>query len=241
MESGKIEQSGAMDFPFIVSQEVPDRECGGKIDCIACDTFARAEEALHCERIGIRDYKVIGVEDAEFNGWREEVLWIRDALKSGDREVVSQAILNGREKDTRKLDMVYKMLQAGNIDERGLTLLAIGLWCLKKKSRPPKVFAAIKKFYKGGEHSLSDFIDEHGNATCLDIAILAKELARSFGIDGNLYRFGALKIGHACWISGKGEVLDIIEFDKRGGYFSSVKRYAEASARRISELMEVIA
>ena len=190
----------------------------------------RAKDVLYRERFGFKEYRITGVDEAELNKWKREISQIQKALMSGDREILAFFMDNGRDV-SKRVDSVLKILRSEKMNKRKILILAIGIWCLREKSRPPSGWKSFKKLYGGGEYSISNFLDEHGDATCIDLAVLIKELADSFGIEGGLYNFGMVKSAHLVWIGKGGEVLDVMEFDERAGYFGDVKDFREASIK----------
>ena len=125
------------------------------------------------------------------------------------------------------LETVMAMLGTENLSEQNLTLVAIGLWVLREKSRWKGSLRTGMKMFAGGKYSLSSFLQKEGNANCLDTCILFNELAKRFGIAGDIYVADNNRFRHRIWKAQSGETVDLSYAWKRGGFFKNEADFTE--------------
>lgn len=193
---------------------------------ITADTRDRVKDVLYSNRLGLRRYEILPVENEVLQEWKRQIEEIREALRSKDRALIWKASIRN-EKCRTDLDSIEELLGSEVLEETDLTLLAIGLWTLREKSRWKGALQAGLKLLKGGRHKLSSFLEREGNSTCLDLCVLSQELARLFGIEGDIYTIDKLtsRFAHRHWESRDGKILDINYAWRRGGFFRNREEY----------------
>lgn len=218
------EKESLRDLPDTL--ETTPLEEAGKISSTSAIVHQRIDNVLYSRRFGLAKYEVAQESEETLAGWQREIEEMKSTLMSNDKSSV-KALMSRDEKIRGDLENVMTMLENENLNERDLTLVAIGLWLLREKSRWKGALYAGLKMIKGGKFTLSSFLQKEGNATCLDTCILFNELAKRFGINGNIYVTDNHRFGHRIWKAGSGETVDISYAWRRGGFFKNETTFSE--------------
>lgn len=215
---------GQKETPEVIikeSLEDPDVAIGQK------DTGNRvletAGEVVYSEwKGGLKPYRILKASDTSLEAWKQEIDGIIAMIRTRDITGILESMnKNGRKKGDHR--EIQRILEEEKLDETDIILFAIGLFLLKEKS-PWKPIEARLKLLKGGDHKMEDFFTPNGKANCYDISATVKELAKLYGIEGNLE---GKWIFHSFFATTDGRVSDPMYGWRRAGLFHSQEEHAQ--------------
>lgn len=211
-----IEGAQAEKLPDLVENEVLNPE----VELAMNTTASEAAEVLYSARKGLKKYEITKADDLKMEVWKRSIDEFVETIKNKDSERLSELMKNG-ERFTGNPQEIYELINSEEMDETDVTLLAIGLFILREKS-PWNARKAGMKVLKGGKYNMESFFEKDGWANCYDMAVSVKELAKMYGIQGEVHGKG---ISHAHFESEEGKVSDPMYGWKRGGLFQSKDKF----------------
>ena len=180
------------------------------------------EKVLHRERIGVREYVITGESPEVMEKWHGQIQEIVDALNKRDLDKLVELMQSGKYQiDNQK---ITEILEQEINDEESLNLFGIALWILREQDKWAGHRKIVTKMLKGGEYSLSSFLEAGGKPWCLESTVLAKTMAENFGIKGEIKR---APIMHRYFQAASGKILDVWWGYRRGGVFQNEQQWKE--------------
>ncbi len=180
------------------------------------------EKILHRERIGVREYVITGESPEVMEKWHGQIQEIVDALNKRDLDKLVELMQGGKYQiDNQK---ITEILEQEINDEESRNLFGIALWILREQDKWAGHRKIVTKMLKGGEYSLSSFLEAGGKPWCLESTVLAKTMAENFGIKGEIKR---APIMHRYFQAASGKILDVWWGYRRGGVFQNEQQWKE--------------
>lgn len=189
-------------------------------------------DVLYKRRLGPKEYSVLSPPAELLERYLEQVEGIRAILITKDRASIEGLLVTGSmddlgvsggsgssgvgESKKRKgefkkrgdIDWIMMLLESGKMDERRYILLAIAILTGVNRSKGLPLGGAILKALKAGEYPLEKIFEKEGEATCIDVSVLNKELAFRYGIKSDIYTEWNERAGHRFLVTDTQEVID---------------------------------
>lgn len=174
------------------------------------------------DRKGLRKYQIVRAPQEMINQWKAGVDEFVAAITTKDGPKLKELMQNnGRE--IGDVYAVHDMITDEHLDDIDIKLLAIGLFVLREKS-PWSLTRTRLKVLLGGNIKMESTFDPDGCANCYDVAAVVKELAKTYGIEGNLH---GKHWEHAHFETVDGKVSDPMYGYKRGGLFQTREKFED--------------
>lgn len=186
------------------------------------------KKVLHRERVVLGEYTITGESPEVMEKWHQQIQEIVDALQSRDLDKLTELMQGGKYKPNYEKIMEILWREVKN-DKESLTLLGIALWILREQDKWAGHRKIVTKMLKGGEYSLSSFLETGGKPWCLESSVLAKTMAENFGIKGEVKK---APIMHRYFQADSGKILDVWWGYRRGGIFQNHQQWKEGKKIR---------
>jgi len=190
------------------------------------DSHDAPDGVVFQKRIGLKEYVLRRPDDATKEKWQQEVVAVRDAIKTKDIEKIRQVIHHPYILE-HWAEILENVTKEGPLTEEEESLLAISLWTMDKQGKWQGLVQAGKMLVKGGEHDLKQIVEHELATACVNSASLVEYLTEIFGIKGLVKRTGG-RLSHRYWESDTGRVVDAWWGREVGGLFRSFVDYMES-------------
>jgi len=191
------------------------------------DSHGAPDGTVFQKKIGLKEYVLKKPDDATRDRWQQEVLAVREAIKTKDLEQIRQIIHHPYTLEHWTEIVVAVEKGAGALTEDEQSLLAISLWTMDKQGKWEGLVKAGKMLIKGGQHNLQQIVEHELATACVNSASLVEYLTEVFGIKGVVKRTGG-RFSHRYWQSDTGTVVDTWWGREVGGVFRSFADYMES-------------
>lgn len=173
----------------------------------------RKEDMAFSGRFLGAKYEIKKTNPEQLEKWLEEVGQFSDAIRSKDIKRIIELV--GQDHRLFDFEEIQKALNEEDvIDDETAKLWGVGMWLMKNQPRWPGNTPVLKKILSSETHNISDAIDKDAVGNCMDSAVLARELARRLGCEGDIKMRDLV---HRYLDSGTGILVDPWWAMPRGG------------------------
>lgn len=191
---------------------------------IAVDYVRSATRSDVDDAFKLGAYKIKKPSGTSLERWKTEIDKTLDVLKNGEVEGLAELVMRNNGSYFADVNSLKKMLKENSFSAEDLTLLAISLFLLRHKS--PWGKGNIRTKVLAGETvKMEDLLTEEGRTNCFDGAVIVRELARLYGIDGDVRV--STPFLHGFFESKNGKVVDSFYGWKVFGLFKTRKEFDE--------------
>lgn len=159
------------------------------------------EGTLYSKRVLGRKYEVKGLSAEKLTEYRKRVEEIVAVLKMHDREKIQELLAPKGGKTRGDIDFIMETLESGKLTEEQYILFGIAILVGVNRSKGLSTRGSAIKLLTAGEYRLDQVLEKEGSATCIDVSTLAKVLALSYGIRGDIYVIGNKDRGHRFFVA----------------------------------------
>jgi len=160
-----------------------------------------------------RKYEIQNSTPEQIEQWKTEVQEFVGLIKEKNIEKIKQLVGSDN-----KLFNFEELAQAFNeedvIDDETAKLWGIGMWLMKNQPRWLGNTPVLKKIFSGNIHNIEDAANKEAVGNCMDSAVLAREMAKQLGFDGDIK---SRDVVHRYMDSGTGILVDPWWAMPRGG------------------------
>lgn len=183
-------------------------------------TVSAVDDVVYSAIKGVRRYQIVRAPQEMLEEWKRGVDEIASAIAAKTLQRVRE-LMKKDERLTGDADRVERLISEELLDDTDVKLLAIGLFVLHEKS-PWHPRKSGLKVLKGGRQRMESAFEPEGWANCYDIAAIVRELAKMYGIEGELHGKG---LSHAHFETEDGKVSDPMYGWMRGGLFQTKEKF----------------
>lgn len=195
-------------------------------------------EHYFAEKIGLREYTIPTEAEEQIKEWKNEIQIFINELTFKKVDFVELQHLMRREnrewfQNSPLLEVISNHLEVSQekLDEEQKTLLAIGLWILKKKG-PFSWISSPAKVLFGKNQPLAEILTPESRPNCIDTAVLSKVMGEEFGVTGTLETLEGNRFQHRFLKTDSGRVLDVWWAADTGGLVESQEVYVAKNVPR---------
>ncbi len=192
------------------------------VELAMTETVSAVDDVVYSALKGVRLYQIVRAPREMLEEWKCGVDEIASAIAAKNLSQVRE-LMKKDERLTGDADRVERLISEEVLDETDIKLLAIGLFVLREKS-PWHPRKSGLKVLKGGKQRMESAFEPDGWANCYDIAAIVRELAKMYGIEGELHGKG---LSHAHFETDDGKVSDPMYGWMRGGLFQTKRKFED--------------
>lgn len=182
-----------------------------------------AGKELYRRRIGPKEYIVVSPPAELLMKYKGQVDTIVATLKTGSKENIARLLSAGAFDGSRSanagpgmgvgkvrgdIDSIMGLLESGEINNSRYPMLAIAILTGINRSKGLTLGNSALKLIKAGAYPAEKAFEKDGAASCIDVGVLNKQLAKMYGIESDMYTIGNERTGHRFLVTSTGEVID---------------------------------
>lgn len=184
------------------------------------ETVSKVDDVVYSALKGVRRYQIMRAPQEVLEEWKRGVDEIVSTIVAKNLPQVRE-LMKKDGRLTGDADRVERLISEEVLDDTDIKLLAIGLFVLREKA-PWHPRKSGMKVLKGGKQRMESAFEPDGWANCYDIAAIVRELAKMYGIEGELHGKG---FSHAHFETADGKVSDPMYGWMRGGLFQTKEKF----------------